>query len=307
MEGIDYTNLSPSYVASLGAAFACRYTGYFAGYDINNIQRQQGKCLYPSEASQLSQLGVYIVSNWEWYANRPIDSGSVGGDFDAVTANFIATACGMPSDRPIYFSYDYQTDGLAAAELDYIHAVANVIGLDRTGIYGPYSVVKNYLDMGLISWAWQTYAWSGVLLDPRANIYQYDNSPANYDHDRSMTADFGQWFVGGSQEEEDIMHVNLSLNEDVCITSPTVVGGAGYLCLSSDFGTAVVRIAVKHRNNIEWEVLPLVTVPYSSDHIVVLELGSGSYVDVTKISVVWQSSDNPNMPVGLDILPAHPF
>jgi hypothetical protein len=199
MFGLDYVTAPP--IASLqaaGATFACRYTGYFAGYDLSTIATPQGKVLSPGEAKTLSQAGMALVSNYEWYANRALES-AASGMWDAQTAQKIHAACGGPADRPIYFSVDCDCAGAQTA--DYFTGVASVIGLQRTGAYGSYRVIKWLLDNHLITWAWQTYAWSLGQWDARAHIQQYQNGVDmdghSVDYNRAMQPDFGQWFYGG--------------------------------------------------------------------------------------------------------------
>lgn len=234
MQGIDTTNVSVQMMQQASAQFACLYFGYFAGYDVNNINTKQGKVTTPTEVSALSQAGYYIVTNFEWFATRPLD-GYDAGVWDANMCTRIHLACGGPPDAVFYHSYDYDTDGSNILEIGYIRGVASVIGLNRTGIYGPYRVVKNYFDKGLIKHAWQTYAWStdnnGTLWDPRVNIEQYDNSHSLYDLDRSMTPLFGQWrkeFSTVFLEQAAITTWNstANLNGGVPFSNPTEIFNA---------------------------------------------------------------------------------
>ena len=51
-------------------------------------------------------------------------------------------------------------------------------------------------DAGVVSFGWQTYAWSGGQWDNRAQIQQYRNDKlvggVSVDFDRATSADFGQ-------------------------------------------------------------------------------------------------------------------
>src|SRR5947208_3057716 len=109
--GLDYVTGPP--IASLksgGVTFVCRYTGYFAGYNITQVDKQQGKVLTPKEAETLGQAGIAIVSNYEWYENRATE-GFDSGVWDAQLADRIHRACGGPASRPIYFSVDADVAG----------------------------------------------------------------------------------------------------------------------------------------------------------------------------------------------------
>lgn len=193
--GLDYVSgPSPAVLKANNVAFVCRY--------LSEVNAQtQIKLLTLPEAQALSHDGIAIVSNFEWYASRPSE-GFASGAFDAGIARDQHAACGGPPDRPIYFSVDEDVSGAQVA--DYFRGVASVIGLHRTGAYGSFRVLQYLFANNLISWGWQTYAWSGGQWLPpaQAQIQQYNNGQTldghSVDFDRSMTADFGQWFVGGT-------------------------------------------------------------------------------------------------------------
>ncbi len=195
--GLDYVS-GPPIAAMLAAkvAFVCRYTGYFSGYDIAHPEKPQGKCLWPGEATALNKAGIAVVSNWEWSANRAVQ-GRSAGEWDADKADKIHRACGGPSDRPIYFSVDVNIPGQEVNA--YFQGVASVLGLHRTGAYGSYAVLHELFNVGAITWGWQTYAWSGGMWEPRAQLRQYHNSVSlaghEVDYNSSMQADFGQWGI----------------------------------------------------------------------------------------------------------------
>lgn len=193
--GLDYITGPPiDALKKGGVTFVCRYLS-----EVN--EQTESKLLTLAEAKMLSQANMSIVSNYEWYASRATE-GHASGVYDAQIAAAQHTACGGPSDRPIYFSVDEDVDGSQCAE--YFQGVALVIGLPRTGAYGSYRVLKYLFDQGLIKWGWQTYAWSYGAWEPRAHIQQYQNgvmlAGASVDYNRSMRDDFGQWRIGESMQ-----------------------------------------------------------------------------------------------------------
>jgi hypothetical protein len=101
----------------------------------------------------------------------------------------------------VYFAVDYDTT-VGPHIRAYFKAIAAVVGLKRVGAYGSYRVIKALFDEGLITYGWQTYAWSGGKWDPRAQIQQYSNNEtiggASVDYDRAMHADYGQWPAAGT-------------------------------------------------------------------------------------------------------------
>jgi len=186
--GLDYVSGPP--IADMQAAkvaFVCRYLS-----EVNPAT--QVKLLMPQEARALSAAGISIVSNYEWYANRPLE-GYVAGVQDAQIAASQHKACGGPVDRPIYFSVDADVAPVDVAK--YFEGIASVLGKGRVGAYGSYRVLEYLFNMGLISWGWQTYAWSAGAWEPRAHIQQYLNgvsfSGHSVDYNRSVMPDFGQW------------------------------------------------------------------------------------------------------------------
>lgn len=202
--GVDYVTGPP--IATLKAAridgnpisFVCRY--------LSEVNAQtQIKLLTNSEAKALSEAGIAIVSNYEWYASRATE-GYAAGMQDAQIAASQHKACGGPLNRPIYFSVDADVSGEQTA--DYFRGVAVVIGIACTGAYGSYRVLKYLFDQGLIKWGWQTYAWSYGAWESRAHIQQYNNGQsidgASVDFNRSIKSDFGQWMIGQGGEVEDM-------------------------------------------------------------------------------------------------------
>lgn len=193
MFGLDYVTGPPiADLKAAGVTFVCRYTGY------TSPSLPQTKILTLAEAKELSAAGIALVSNWEWYANRAVES-FASGAWDAQEAQKIHASCGGPADRPIYFSVDADVAGDQCVE--YFKGVASVIGLHRTGAYGSYRVLQYLFNANLITWGWQTYAWSYGAWEPRAHIQQYQNGVTlaglSVDYDRSIKSDFGQWRIGG--------------------------------------------------------------------------------------------------------------
>lgn len=187
--GIDYSwgRPRPSRIAEAGYTFVCRYVSWST----------TGKNLTRSEADALRAAGLDIVVNWEYSADEALD-GYAKGASNAQEAVRQAAACGMPSDRPIYFSVDFDaTSGQQAAINSYFDGVASVIGRSRVGAYGGYHVIKRLFDAGKITWGWQTYAWSDGLWDSRAGLRQVQNGitvdGADCDKNEARKVDFGQW------------------------------------------------------------------------------------------------------------------
>jgi hypothetical protein len=197
--GVDYAWGRPgaSALKQAGVKFVCRYLSHDT----------TGKNLILAEARQLTSAGIWIVVVWESTAQRAL-SGHAAGVADAEAAVQQAAACGMPDGRPIYFAVDFDaSSGQQAAINSYLDGTAGVVGRDRVGLYAGYYVVKRAFDAEKITWAWQTYAWSGGHWDGRAQLQQYSNdhkiNGVGLDYDRAVKDDYGQWRVGTLPEQED--------------------------------------------------------------------------------------------------------
>lgn len=221
--GVDYSTSRPGAAAlrAAGYTFACRYLA--AG-----SKKTAAKALTKTEADGLRAGGIDVVSNWE-IAERAALRGHPQGVADAKAAVEKHRACGGPSDRPIYFSVDFDIPDFAPSSTDpraklgpaaqYFDGIVSVLGLNRTGVYGGYWAVSRLFDAHLIRWGWQAYAWSSAghgtrantttvnlrgrsyWFDTRAQLRQIQNginvNGADCDKDQAMADDFGQWGFKG--------------------------------------------------------------------------------------------------------------
>ena len=188
--GVDYAwarPTSPQALRNAGYTFAVRYLSYDT----------TGKNLTAAEANGLFGAGIDVVANWEWGASDAL-GGYNKGVQQAQHAAMLASQLGVPADRPIYFSVDFDASSGQQASIDaYFDGVASVLGRDRVGAYAGYYVIQRLFDHGKIRWGWQTYAWSGGHWDSRAQLRQIQNgvtiAGAECDIDQAMVGDFGQW------------------------------------------------------------------------------------------------------------------
>lgn len=220
--GVDATS-SPS-VSSMKAAgvqFICRYLS------VSNSETEF-KLLTNSEAKTLSQGGIAIVSNYEWTGTP--DNTIAAGASDAKVALAQHAACGGPPGRPIYFSIDEDTVWTDVNV--YFQGIATVMPVSQIGAYGEAGLIKDLKSNGLITWLWQTYAWSGGVINTNNNIYQYSNNQTiggtSVDYDYAYGTDYGQWFqVGFTQPAGVSSSGTTTINEDeqmplgVSVTLPT--------------------------------------------------------------------------------------
>lgn len=208
IEGVDYAFSQPSAAALVAAGkhFACRYGG----------PGSSGKQLTAGELAALTAAGIAVVANAEGTADG-LRGGYDTGRSWAASADSFFRRLGMPADRPIYLSADW--DAHTAGDLAAIDAAmdgaASVIGRARVGVYGGYDVIKHLAGNGKAKWFWQTYAWSESYWHPAAHIQQYRNGVtiggADCDLNRAMVADYGQW-AGGDMQLTDTLSNGSTVN-----------------------------------------------------------------------------------------------
>jgi hypothetical protein len=198
--GYDYAFNHPSETwLAANADFVIRYL-----YPRSQYDAKDAKNLSKTEADRLIKLGLVIVSNYEWYAERA-GEGYAAGLVDAQAADVQHRDCGGPPGAPIYFSVDFDPPDLGAVGNYFRGAIAG-IGAPRVGAYGGYKTIKYLFDNNLIKWGWQTYAWSGGRYDERCHLSQDDldvsvgGGTADLDH--AHTVYYGQW--PGTTQEDDM-------------------------------------------------------------------------------------------------------
>lgn len=161
MQVLDYSFGRPSLQAIKDAGFAgiMRYLSY-----------DSAKNLDAAELDTAKSLGLEVGIVWETTASR-VKGGGAAGISDAQDALRQANALGITG--PIYFAIDYDApEGDQPAINAYFQACAGVIGTERLGCYSGYWPLKRLFDAGIITYGWQTLAWSGGNKESRAHLYQ---------------------------------------------------------------------------------------------------------------------------------------
>lgn len=204
MEGVDYTHHpSPAGLADAGIKFVVRYAGVGGAW----------KHLTKAEVGRLRAAGLLIVANVEG-GERGLLNGSEAGEKWARAAHEAFTALGMPRDRPIYLSVDFDvTEKEWHRVADALRGAAKVIGPHRVGVYGSYNCVSWAYRDNVAQWFWQTYAWSHRQWFGENHLEQYRNgvrlAGGEVDRCRAKKEDFGQWGLGGT-----VLHTLIPAGED---------------------------------------------------------------------------------------------
>lgn len=187
-EGVDYSydRPDPGALSTAGKRFVVRYGA------LGNA----AKFLTWEELALLQEHGLAVVANVEESAGG--FRGAAAGQRWAAAGDAFFRGLGMPADRPIYFSVDWDASPADWPDIDAaLRGAASVIGAGRVGVYGSFAVVEHCRAAGTAAWLWQTYAWSGGRWSPGAHLQQYKNSQTlgggAVDLDRAMVADYGQW------------------------------------------------------------------------------------------------------------------
>jgi hypothetical protein len=194
--GIDYAWHNPLSDATAKDLREKHGVTFLARYYSNNTD---SKNLSKSEAEVASRNGIDLVTVWESTATRAED-GYAAGQADAHKALSEAHADSQPDSSPILFAVDEGTT-VGPHITAYWNGILSVLPVHRSGGYGGLAVIKGLFDARLITYGWQTYAWSHGQWDPRAQLRQYSNGHTldgiSCDYDTAVATDFGQWRIGG--------------------------------------------------------------------------------------------------------------
>jgi hypothetical protein len=188
MKGCDwgFGKIGGVNIKKAGYSFVCRY-----------LSHNPKKNLTKEEIADFKENDLDIVVVWETTETRCLEGRQAGED-DANSALELLESLGIQHDVPIYFACDQDFNQAQLEKIkDYFDGVIGMIGVDQTGVYGGYTVVKYILDNKLAKYGWQTYAWSHGKWDDRAqlrqtNIYGPRLQGVECDTDESMQDDFGQ-------------------------------------------------------------------------------------------------------------------
>ncbi|MFI6599179.1 glycoside hydrolase domain-containing protein [Nonomuraea sp. NPDC050536] len=193
-----------------------------AGYTFLSYYLTGSGSMTAAKVAACAAHGVAVIANYEHYQNpftlaspgvpgrtdgrSPFD----GGRYDAQLALAAANNCGIPGDRPIYFSIDIDVlpSQFSAADA-YMDGVASVLPPSRIGVYSSTWYIDHLAGNGKATWFWQSKStgFSGGAngtLNPHTNIWQQSNplyvyiSGKTCDWNYVITGDYGQWGTGPS-------------------------------------------------------------------------------------------------------------
>jgi len=177
-----------------GATLAAHHQDFVVRYVSPDTQNHPHKRITLAEQNDYFAHDISVCYVWETTTSEAT-SGRAAGQRDAIDAATYVTSLGAPAGQPIYFAVDEDVPGSAIDP--YFRGICDKIGVARSGAYGSLRVIRYLFDQRLITYGWQTYAWSAGQLEARAQAYQYLNDQMmgglNVDLDAAFTLDYGQW------------------------------------------------------------------------------------------------------------------
>ncbi len=198
MKGLDYSWEHPGGAAikAAGYEFVMRYVAY---------PGTGGKGLEAAEIADLQANGLGIGVVYESTAGRMREGFDAGREDAQASLDWIAKV-GFPTTLPISAACDFdaQPSDYDAID-DYLRGFASLLGKARVGIYGSYRVVQHCIAVGVATYAWQTYAWSGGAVFPGNHCYQYSNGETvngcGVDFNEAAEPTHWLWWPEGTEEE----------------------------------------------------------------------------------------------------------
>lgn len=180
---IDYSTIRPSTqeLKAAGVTAVGRYIGWDSVPGFHSI----GKNISKVEASSLIAAGIDIFLVFEYDATAAVH-GAIQGNKDAGLAGTQLAALGAPEGICVFFALDWDvpdyapgladTPANAEAKLgpvaEYFKAINAIHHKYAIGVYSGYWALKRLFDAALVHYGWQTVAWSGGHIDPRAALLQ---------------------------------------------------------------------------------------------------------------------------------------
>ena len=235
-EGIDYSWARPG-----GAAIKAAGKKFVVRYLFND--GQGGKGLDGSELADLLANGLEIVLVYEAYA-ASMKEGRATGRAHAQAAQQQIEALGLPKNSVVYFAADWDASAAEQGAIDeYNRGAAEIIGVDRVGIYGSADVMTRTMQSGTAKWFWQTYAWSRGRVQEGIHLYQYlngQNLNGAVDYNRTSLDNYGQVSKAG---QVSVPNQGSGSTPSVSATGTyTVVSGDTLSGIAARYGTTVANL-----------------------------------------------------------------
>lgn len=195
LHGADWVAPGMSYkrFREQGLSFAIRYA----------VPSIAGKMIDLREVAQAHAAGVDIVLVYET-SGATWEGGYSAGYADGVAAYAALRSLGAPYTAACYHAVDSPVpDAQMPVCRAWLDGVIHGMSRYRTGVYGEYSVVEMAASSFPHALRWQTKAWSGGSISPKADILQLGSNSLfgiNVDIDVAYTSHIGQWYANPVQQ-----------------------------------------------------------------------------------------------------------
>lgn len=191
------------YSAGYPGAYEIKRAGY-SGV-IRYLKKEGSSLVKPivkTEYDDMLAHGLDVAFVYQHLRKSRVTEGFTAGVHDAVWAFQQAESVGA-NPRAIYFAVDFDASFTQyEAIANYMLGAAQVIGHNRVGVYGKYNLISYLFNRDLITWGWQTYAWSTghnqhpSTYNPRAHLFQQLSQVVingiSCDVNDVLRADYGQ-------------------------------------------------------------------------------------------------------------------
>lgn len=201
-------------------------TGY--GGVVRYLRKEGTSSVKPitkTEYDSMIAVGLHVALVYQHVQKgRPLQ-GFDAGKHDALWALARARELGV-EPRAIYFTADFDVTVSQYPLIgQYMQGVANVLGITRTGTYGEWGLLDWLFRNTVITWGWQTYAWStGHNKDneprhPKAHLFQRLQTVVvdgvTCDVNDVLKSDFGQTVFEDDMTPEEILDAPIARSNSV--------------------------------------------------------------------------------------------
>lgn len=201
MEGLDYSFTRPDLaeVVEAGYRFVVRYLCTYPAC--------AGKVLTADELADIRGHGLDLAVVWEYDTHDALEGFPAGWRHGSMALSQ-ARSLGLPDTMAIYFAVDFDaTPEQLVTVADYFRGIASVVPIGRVGVYGGIRTIRTLHAAGVVTWLWQTYAWSNGQVYGPTHVYQYSNghmiAGAICDLNTARVPSFGQWETGEAMTFND--------------------------------------------------------------------------------------------------------
>jgi hypothetical protein len=190
-----------------------------AGYDgaIRYLKKEGSSIVVPinsAEAQSLRAAGRSIALVYQSTSRGRVTQGYAAGAHDADWARTQAREADCGNFRAIYFAVDYDAPPSDwPAIVDYASGFGSVLTKASVGVYGKCDLLAYLYGKDVVSWYWQTVAWSkGKRFEPahlRQEVGYVNVGGVQCDVNECLKPDWGQ----EGKEDDDMTMTQSQFNE----------------------------------------------------------------------------------------------